>query len=415
MANYNSFDFLSKISFERLGGSEQELKVANMIISECHKYGVEAHLEEFLVDGYTIKAASLEANGVSYEVTGVGMSGSTPADGVEGKFLVIENDEQIGAYESLEDYIVFIPSRMMVKTYKLLCEKKPKAFICASGSVYDDRDNSDLDKMSIRDRHYTNGKIPGVCIRMMDAQKLLLDNPETVHVVCLQDEYKNTSHNVVASINGDGSSSDIVCFTAHFDSVPFSTGAYDNGTGTTTILEALAYFAENKPKRTLKFIWCGSEEMGLLGSKAYCEAHSEELKNYKLCINVDMTGVVLGRDIACCTSKESLVNYINYMGKEVGFNITARQGVYSSDSTPFADKGVPSLSFARIAPRGGAEIHSRKDVMDFLDSKNYYETCEFINSFASRMINSKVLPVEQSIPDNMKNELDIYLGRKEKN
>ena len=51
----------------------------------------------------------------------------------------------------------------------------------------------------------------------------------------------------------------------------------------------------------------------------------------------------------------------------------------------------------------------------FLDSKNYYETCEFINSFASRMINSKVFPVEQSIPDNMKNELDIYLGRKERN
>ena len=415
MANYNSFDFLSKISFERLGGSEQELKVANMIISECHKYGVEAHLEDFLVDGYTIKAASLEANGLSYEVTGVGMSGSTPADGVEGKFLVIENDEQIGAYESLEDYIVFIPSRMMVKTYKLLCEKKVKAFICASGSVYDDKDNSDLDKMSIRERHYSNGKIPGVCIRMMDAQKLLLDNPETVHVVCLQDEYKNTSHNVVASINGDGSSNEVVCFTAHFDSVAFSTGAYDNGTGTTTILEALAYFVEHKPKRNLKFIWCGSEEMGLLGSKAYCEAHAEDLKNYKLCINVDMTGVVLGRDIACCTSKESLVNYINYMGKEVGFNITARQGVYSSDSTPFADKGVPSLSFARLAPRGGAEIHSRKDVMDFLDSKNYYETCEFINAFASRMINSKVFPVEQSIPDNMKNELDIYLGRKEKN
>ena len=210
MANYNSFDFLSKISFERLGGSEQELKVANMIISECHKYGVEAHLEEFLVDGYTIKAASLEANGVSYEVTGVGMSGSTPADGVEGKFLVIENDEQIGAYESLEDYIVFIPSRMMVKTYKLLCEKKPKAFICASGSVYDDRENSDLEKMTVRERHYSNGKVPGVCVRMMDAQKMLLDNPETVHVVCLQDEYKNTSHNVVASIPGDGSTNEIV-------------------------------------------------------------------------------------------------------------------------------------------------------------------------------------------------------------
>ncbi len=415
MENYKSFDFLSKISFERLGGSEQELKAANMIIAECHKMGVEAHLEDFLVDGYSVKAASLEANGVSYEVTGVGMSGSTPADGVVGKLLVLENDDQLNQYETLEDYVVFVPSRIAVKTYKILCEKKALAFICASGSVYDDRANSDLEKMTVRERHYSNGKVPGVCVRMMDAQKMLLDNPETVHVVCLQDEYKNTSHNVVASIPGDGSTNEIVCFTAHYDSVAFSTGAYDNGTGSTTILQSLAYFIEHKPKRNLKFIWCGSEEMGLLGAKAYCEAHADDLKNHKLCINVDMTGVVLGRDIACCTSKDSLVSYINYMGKEVGFNISAKQGVYSSDSTPFADKGVPSLSFARLAPRGGAEIHSRKDVIDFLDSENYYKTCEFINMFADRMVNSKVFPVEQIIPDNMKNEIDIYFGRKERN
>lgn len=415
MKNYGSFDFLSKLSFERIGGSECELKAANMIISECHKLGVEAHLEDFLVDGYTVKAVSLEANGVSYEVTGVGMSGSTPNDGVCGKLLVLENDAQLDVYESLEEYVVFVPSRIGVKTYKTLCEKKALAFICASGSVYDDKANTDLEKMTIRERHYTNGKVPGVCIRMIDAQKMLLDNPECVHVVLLQDEYKNTSHNVVASIEGDGSSKEVVCFTAHYDSVPFSTGAYDNGTGSTTILEALAYFKENNPKRNLKFIWCGSEEMGLLGAKAYCEAHKDDLVNYKLCINVDMTGVVLGKDIACCTSKESLVSYINYMGKEVGFNIQARQGVYSSDSTPFADSGVPALSFARLAPRGGAEIHSRKDVLDHLDSKNYYETCGFINSFASRMVNSKVFPVEAGIPDNMKNEIDIYFGRKERN
>ena len=148
MKNYGSFDFLSKISFERIGGSEQELKAANMIISECHKLGVEAHLEEFLVDGYTVKAAVLEADGVSYEVTGVGMSGSTPADGVTGKLLVLENDAQLDQYESLEDYVVFVPSRIGVKTYKLLCEKKALAYICASGSVYDDKSNTDLEKMT---------------------------------------------------------------------------------------------------------------------------------------------------------------------------------------------------------------------------------------------------------------------------
>ena len=409
-----AYKVLQDISFERLGGSSEELKAANMIITECHKLGVEAHLEDFEVDGYLIKTAQLETVDGTYEVTGVGMSGSTPIDGLVGELVVIDADEKINNYSTLEGKIVLIFTRMMVKTYKLLCEKKASGFICCSGSLYDDRQNSDLDKMSIRERHYSNGKIPGVCIRMMDAQKLLLSNPKEVKMIVLQDEYKNTSHNVVATIQGSDKKDEVVCFTAHYDSVAFSTGAYDNATGSTTILQSLAYFVENKPRRTLKFIWCGSEEMGLLGSKAYTEAHKDELVNYKLCINVDMTGVVIGRDIACCTTKQSLPEYINYMGKEVGFDIYAKQGVYSSDSTPFADCGVPALSFARIAPRGGAEIHSRKDVLDFLDSKNYYETCDFINQFASRMINSVNFPVEPEIPAEMKKELDIYLGRTER-
>lgn len=316
--------------------------------------------------------------------------------------------------DSLEGKIVFIPTRMMVKTYKLLCEKKVSGFICCSGSVYDDIDQTDLEKMTLRERHYQNGKIPGVCIRMVDAQKLLVSRPKEVKMNLQQDEFKLTSHNVVATIPGTTKKHEIVCFTAHYDSVPFSTGAYDNGTGSATILEALAYFSKVRPTRTLKFIWCGSEEMGLLGSKAYTEAHKEELSAYKLCINIDMTGVVIGKDIACCTSEKSLVHYINYMGKEVGFPIVAKQGVYSSDSTPFADHGVPAVSFARLSPKGGAEIHSRKDVLDFLSADIYYKTCEFVISFAQRMLDSIYFPVEQTIPEEMKKELDTYLGRTEK-
>lgn len=414
MENYGSFDFLKKISFERVGGSEAELRVANMIITECHKYQIEAHLEDFEVDGYEIKAASLETMDGTYEVTGVGMSGSTGVDGLVGELVILDSDDELKQMGNLEGKIVYINSRMLVKTYKLLCEKKAAGFICTSGTLYDDRQNSDLEKMMLRERHYQNGKIPGVCMRMMDAEQLVLSHPSQVKITVLQDEFKLTSHNVVATIPGSIYKDEIIAFTAHYDSVPFSTGAYDNGTGTITILEALAHFSKNRPSRTLKFIWCGSEEMGLLGSKAYTEAHQEELNQYKLCINVDMTGVVIGRDIACCTSEKSLVNYINYMGKEVGFAIQARQGVYSSDSTPFADHGVPALSFARLAPRGGAEIHSRKDVLDFLDSKNYYQTASFIISFATRMIESVYFPVENTIPEEMKKELDIYLGRQER-
>ena len=296
MEHNGSFDFLKRITYERTGGSEAELKTANMIITECHKYHVEAHLEEFLVDGYEIKNVSLETIDGTFNATGVGMSGSTGIDGLVGELVIIESDEQLSAMDSLEGKIVFIPTRMMVKTYKLLCEKKVSGFICCSGSVYDDIDQTDLEKMTLRERHYQNGKIPGVCIRMVDAQKLLVSRPKEVKMNLQQDEFKLTSHNVVATIPGTTKKHEIVCFTAHYDSVPFSTGAYDNGTGSATILEALAYFSKVRPTRTLKFIWCGSEEMGLLGSKAYTEAHKEELSAYKLCINIDMTGVVIGKD-----------------------------------------------------------------------------------------------------------------------
>lgn len=414
MENNGSFDFLKKIAYERTGGSDAELKTANMIITECHKYHVEAHLEEFLVDGYEIKNASLETIDGTYDVTGVGMSGSTAIEGLVGELVILESDEQLANLDSLEGKIVYVNSRMMVKTYKLLCEKKASGFICTSGSLYDEFDKTDLEKMMLRERHYTNGKIPGVCIRMKDAQKLLLSRPKEVKLNLQQDEFKLTSHNVVATITGSTKKDEIVCFTAHYDSVPFSTGAYDNGTGTITILEALAYFSKVRPTRTLKFIWCGSEEMGLLGSKAYTEAHKEELSAYKLCINVDMTGVVIGKDIACCTADKSLVHYIDYMGKELGFPISSKQGVYSSDSTPFADCGVPAVSFARLSPKGGAEIHSRKDVLDFLDAEIYYKTCEFVIAFAERMQGSIYFPVVQTMPEEMKKELDIYLGRSDR-
>ena len=265
-----------------------------------------------------------------------------------------------------------------------------------------------------RERNYKLGKIPAVCIRMKDAEAVLRAKPAKAHVVMIEDELKNLSHNVVATIEGSQYKDEIIAFTAHYDSVSYSRGAFDNATGSTAIMQLLAYFKEHQPKRTLKFVWCGSEEMGLLGSKAHCEIHKEELPKYKFCLNVDMIGVTIGFDIACCTSNISLVNYIKYLGYEVGFPIQRRQGVYSSDSTPFADCGVPSVSFARLAPQGGAVIHSRKDVIDFLEEENYYRTCDFMALFANRLVSSVVFPVEKEIPMNMKEEIEYYFGRKER-
>lgn len=413
---YKSFELLNKLYFVRTGGSKEELEAANIIKAECETLGVEAHLESFKVDGCDIKKASIKFLDPDMEIecAGVGMSSSTTEDGIIGEFTYVNSQADV-EIQDLEGKICLIHSKLVnQKMYRRIVEKKAIGLVLCTGSVYDDAENVDLDPYMYRERNYKHGKIPAVCIRMKDAEKVLRAKPKKASIVLIQDELQNDSHNVVATIEGGKYKDEVIAFTAHYDSVSYSKGAYDNATGSTGIMQLLAYFKEHKPARTLKFIWCGSEEMGLLGSKAYVESHKEELANYKLCINIDMIGVTIGFDIACCTSNNSLVNYIKYLGCEKGFPIAARQGVYSSDSTPFADAGVPALSFARIAPTGGAVIHSRKDVMDYLEEDNYYKSCDFITTFSERMVESVVVPVEREIPNNMKEEIEYYFGRKER-
>lgn len=416
MNKYESFKLLEKLYFVRTGGSKEELKAANILKEECEALGVEACLESFKVDGCNIKKATLKCINPDFEIecAGVGMSSSTSEEGIVAPLVYVTSLPDADILD-VEGKVCLVHSKLVnVSLYKKLVEKKAAALILCTGSVYDENDVVDLDPYMYRERHYKHGKVPAVCIRMKDAEKLLRANPEKVHVTMIEEELENESHNVVATIKGSSKANEVVVFTAHYDSVSYSKGAYDNATGSTGIMQLLAYFKEHQPERTLKFVWCGSEEMGLLGSKAYCAAHKEELKDYKLCINIDMIGVTIGFDIACCTANPSLVSYTKYVANEVGFAIMPRQGVYSSDSTSFADAGVPGMSFARIAPTGGAVIHSRKDVMDYLEETNYYKSCDFIATFAERLINSKVFPVEQEIPGNMKEEIEYYFGRKER-
>ena len=409
-----AYKVLEEMSYERLGGTKEELSALEIIKREVDALGVENTIEDFEVNSFEIESAEFVVTKPKrevYNVNAFGMCSSTNPEGVFTEFYYLENTKQISLLD-LKGKTILLTSPLSYQVYEDLAKKEVAAIVVASGSIYDDLANTDLEEKALRERHYKHGKIPCFTMRMTDCEKLVLSNPEEVYFKVIQKESLATSHNLVATIKGSEKPEEVVCFTAHYDSVRFSTGAYDNGTGSVTILEVLHYYVKNAPKRTLKFIWCGSEEMGLLGSHAYVNSHKEELENYKLCINVDMTGVPLGKDIAVCTSEMSLVNYIDYYAKNIGFMIDTNQGVYSSDSTPFAFNNVPAVSFARISPRGGAEIHSRRDVISLINPIYLEKTILFIISLSENLISSVYFPVPKSMPQNMKDELDKYLGNK---
>ena len=112
------------------------------------------------------------------------------------------------------------------------------------------------------------------------------------------------------------------------------------------------------------------------------------------------------------TSEEKLMHYISYMASELGFGMHAYQDVYSSDSTPFADKGIPAVSFCRAASHNTATIHNSYDTMAVMKGEHMVKDIAFITAFAERMASAQRCPVAKEMPDNMKDKLDIYLARK---
>lgn len=127
-----------------------------------------------------------------------------------------------------------------------------------------------------------------------------------------------------------------------------------------------------------------------------------------------MIGSIMGFFLGCVTGEEKLCHYLSYLGQELGFSIKTQQDVYSSDSTPFADKGIPAVSFAREASSAVATIHNRYDTMALISGAQMEADIAFIQAFAARMANAAQCPVARQMPDAMKEKLDEYLCRKRK-
>lgn len=392
----------------RMGGTASELEAARYIQEYCASFGGEAVIEPFAVQMGDDINATLVVDGVSIPCKGYMCCGSGEISAP--LYYLRANDKY--SLSLCKDKIVLMDGYLGHWIYKDMLDNGALAFITYDGHVnYSDRD---IDQRELRAMVVAEDKkLLGVNINAKDAVKLIKNNAKEATITVSQNEYEGESRNVVLTLPGE--TDETIVFTAHYDSTSLSQGAYDNMSGSVGILAVAEHFAKVPHKRTLKFVWCGSEERGLLGSKAYVEAHAEELDKVVLNINLDMIGCIMGKFIACCTSEDKLVSYISYMADELGFPVKANQDVYSSDSTPFADKGIPAVSFARIAPGNTATIHNSYDTMALMKYENMAADIGFITAFSERMVNAARCPVAREMPDNMKEELDYYLLRKRRN
>jgi hypothetical protein len=120
----------------------------------------------------------------------------------------------------------------------------------------------------------------------------------------LKTEYQNVpiikkySKNVFAWIEGSNPN-EIIVVGGHLDTVPKSPGADDNGSGSVAVMMlARAFsmvFQNDKPPRTILFQLYAAEEMGLIGSRYYCNnptfpRNDPDIKKHIYMLNFDMIG-----------------------------------------------------------------------------------------------------------------------------
>lgn len=391
-------------AYVRMGGTEEELKTARYLQQKVAALGLSAEIESFPVDMADMEEDGLWVDGESITCKGYRNAGSGT---VEAPLYYLRARDK-WSLSNCRGKIVLVDGYMGYWLYQDLLENGAVGFITYDGNVnYTD---FDIDQRELRSFVHKGNKIPGVNINAKTAVALVKKGFQTARIHLKQHEYTGESRNVVLDMPGE--KPEYIVFSAHYDSTSLSQGAYDNMSGSVGLLGIAEYFTAHPHKYGLRFVWCGSEERGLLGSKAYCAAHEEDLKNVVLNINLDMIGCIMGKFIYCCTTEEKLCHYIEYFAAEQGMEIEGSQGVYSSDSTPFADHGVPALSFARASSPNTATIHNSYDTIALMSGEQMAQDIAFLNAFSDRMANAALCPVDREIPENMKEKLDEYLCRK---
>ena len=395
---------LKKIAFERVGGTSEEKRVFEILAGEVEKRGLEPVFESFEVRTFRAGEGRITLDNpeeTSFPVNPVGLSGS--AD-VSGSLKYIEPNALPYA-EDCEGKIVLLSRGVRHDDYKKLRELGVAAFVLVNspGKL----PGYPALKAKLVEKY---GVIPGAVISYESGLRLISNAGGNARLQTNQEEFTGESRNLMVTVPGEIEDQDVV-ICAHADSVADSPGAVDNGAGCVELLGLLGHFAANRPRRTIRFCFFGSEELGLQGSREYVRRHADELENIALVINLDLGGDIFGNNRAIITGPEKLGHYIDGRSKLRGLGLKVSMGIYSSDNMPFAKKGIPALSFGRSG-LGASLGHSSQDDLRNVDEKSLRSMAGIALDFADELVNAKELPFEREIPENIRESVVEYFEDK---
>ena len=205
--------------------------------------------------------------------------------------------------------------------------------------------------------------IPAVAISQEDGRALLalMEAGEVTANVSVAGE-ESQSRNVIGERRAAASDAPVVILGAHYDTVPDTEGASDNGSGLSTLLTIAAHTADTDYPFTVRIILFGAEEIGLFGSRHYVDGMSEEqIENTLAMLNFDALG---SGDSLMVIGAPGLVAQAQTIGDGLGLDIGIERGNWGSDHAPFQAVGIPALF---LISDDLSRINSPRDTMPHIN------------------------------------------------
>ncbi len=403
-----AFEFVKKIDFMRVGGTDSEKKAAEIIARQFQEIGIQSEFHDFPLatsHKFSSKMKILSPYEMEIEISHRVISGATPKNGLVADFKYIDTGGERFC-EDIEGKVVMTTGNVDRILYERLTRHGVAAIIIPMDY------NKELLRIPFNGDYVQKWGILPVCyVSYNDALEMMKRKASKV-LLKIEDEseLEGIGRNVIAEIKGSYRPEEEFIFCGHYDST-LTHGIYDNAAGTATVLELARYFMAHPPKRTVRFVLFSGEELGLRGSRAYVKSLSESeyaLKKIRMVFNFDLGGTILGKNCLRVTAGKAVYHYLDALNKIEDLDLTILHDIYSSDNMPFCGEGIPAVSFYREALGLG---HSWNDTIDNIAP----ECFEFIGNFAIRftsgIVNATVPPFKKLIGKEMTTKVRQYLER----
>ena len=178
---------------------------------------------------------------------------------------------------------------------------------------------------------------------------------------------QQTSGNVIAEVPGSDPTASPVIIACHLDSWDLGTGAIDDAAGCGIITAAAKYvMMTGQPRRTIRLLWAGAEEVGVFGGKAYFDAHGKE--RHAVAMESDFGADRVWRvDFKLPDSGKPLADRIAAAVMPFGVVRGRQPASGGADVGALVAAGVPAIDLAQDGTRYFDLHHTPDDTLDKID------------------------------------------------